>query len=228
MAVKKKTARATPDVKDVLKALEKHASKKTLAEYAPRYGIVAKKAFGVPMAKIQLVAKSCGRDHALAEALWKSGWSEARLLASMVDEIAHVTPAQMERWRADFDNWGVVDTVIFKLFDQSPHALTLAAKWVKLRDEWDRRAGFVMIACVALHRKDVADAEMLRCLKLIEDGAEDERNFVKKGVSWALRAIGGKKSPVLRKAARECAARLAASENAAARWVGKDALRAFR
>jgi 3-methyladenine DNA glycosylase AlkD len=192
----------------------------------PRYGIVTAKAMGVPMAKMQLVAKQLGRDHALAAALWESGWYEARMLASMVEDPALVTPVQMDRWRADFDNWAIVDTVCFKLFDQVPHAFGKVDEWASLNDEFGRRAAFALLASCALHGRGV-DGDYLARLPLIEAAATDERNFVKKGVSWALRAVGGKKSPALRQAARALAARLAEAPDRTARWIGKDALRDF-
>jgi len=178
------------------------------------------------MAKMQAVAKPLAPDHALAEALWETGWYEARMVACMIDDAAQVTPEQMDRWRADFDNWGIVDTVCFKLFDQVPHAFAKIDAWSGLNDEFGRRAGFALLACTALHGKG-ADADFLRGLALIEACATDERNFVKKGVNWALRAIGGKRSPRLRAEARAVAERLAVSSDRTARWNGKDALRAF-
>jgi 3-methyladenine DNA glycosylase AlkD len=132
----------------------------------------------------------------------------------------------MNRWRADFDNWGIVDTVCFKLWDRVPHAAAMVEPWTRLNHEYGRRAGFALLACLALHGKG-EEADFLRGLELIEGAASDERNFVRKGVNWALRAIGGKKSPVLRAAARETARRLAESADKTARWCGKDALRAF-
>jgi 3-methyladenine DNA glycosylase AlkD len=213
-------------VEAVLEALHGHASPKTLAEMGPRYGIVAARAMGVPMAKMQAVAKPLWPDHALAEALWETGWYEARMVACMVDDPAQVTPQQMDRWRADFDNWGICDTVCFKLFDQVPHAFAAIDRWASLNDEFGRRAAFALLACVGLHTKG-DDADFLARLPLIEAAATDQRNFVKKGVNWALRAIGGKRSPRLRAAARELATRLAASSDKTARWIGKDALRAF-
>lgn len=218
------TSGATLDA--ALAALERAGSKKVRDEMGPRYGIVAKKAFGVPMNKIMALAKSIGTDHALADALWKSGWYEARLLASMIDDPALVTTAQMDRWAKDFDNWGVVDTVSFKLFDRAPDAFAMVDRWAKRRGEFEKRAAFALLACLALHGKG-GEADFLKRLPLIEKAASDERNFVKKGVSWALRAIGARKSPALRAAARDLARRLAASEDAAARWIGKDALRDF-
>jgi len=213
-------------VEGVLAALRREADPRILAEMGPRYGLVVDKAIGVAMNRMQAVAKPLAPDHALAGALWETGWYEARMVACMVDDPAQVTPEQMEAWRVDFDNWGIVDTVCFKLFDQVSHAPAKALAWCGMNDEFGRRAGFALMACLALHGK--ADEAFFReGLAFIERCATDERNFVKKGVNWALRAIGGKKNPALRAAARETAERLAASTDRTARWNGKDALRAF-
>ena len=209
-----------------LAMLEAQASAKVRADMAPRYGIVTDKALGVPMAKMQAIAKALGRDHALAAALWETGVYEARMVACMIDDPAQVTPGQMDRWRADFDNWAIVDTVCFKLFDRAPHAFARVDAWATLNDEFGRRAAFALLACLALHGHGT-DADYLARLPLIEAAATDERNFVRKGVNWALRAIGGKKSPPLRAAARDLAARLAQSPDKTARWIGKDAQKAF-
>lgn len=213
-------------VQTVLAALESHASPTIRDEMAPRYGLVVDKAMGVAMNRMQAVAKPLAPDHELAEGLWRTGWYEARMVACMIDDPALVTAEQMHRWRADFDNWGIVDTVCFKLFDQVPGAAAMIAPWAGSNDEFGRRAGFALLACMALHGTG-EEADFLAGLKLIEACATDERNFVKKGVNWALRAIGGKKNPTLRAEARAVAERLAASSDRTARWNGKDALRAF-
>jgi 3-methyladenine DNA glycosylase AlkD len=224
-SVEKKSA-AAPDVEAVLKALEKAGSKKFRDEMGPRYGLFVERAWGTPMAQIKAIAKPIGKDHALAQKLWESGWYEARLLASIVDDPALVTPAQMDRWRREFDNWGVTDTVCFNLFDRTPHALAKVHHWAKLNDEFGRRAAFALLACVSLHRSKMSDAELLDCLPLIEAVSTDARNFVKKGVNWALRAMGGRNLK-LNAACIKLARKLAAAEDATARWVGKDALRAL-
>jgi 3-methyladenine DNA glycosylase AlkD len=192
----------------------------------PRYGLVVDKAMGVPMNRMLAVARPLRPDHELAQALWETGWYEARMVACMVDDPAQVTPEQMDRWRADFDNWGIVDTVCFKLFDQVPGAGAMIGPWAGLNDEFGRRAGFALLACMALHRTG-GEGDFVAGLKLIEACATDERNFVKKGVNWALRAIGAAQSAGLRAAARATAERLAASDDKTARWNGRDALRAF-
>jgi 3-methyladenine DNA glycosylase AlkD len=215
------------DTASILRALEAHADPAFRDTLAPRYGIVtADRVLGVPMAKIHAVAKPLGRDPALAEALWQTRVYEGRMIACMVDDPATVTPQRMDQWRADFDNWAVTDTVCFKLWDRSPHAFAMADRWATLDDEFGRRAAFVLLASCAVHRKG-EDADYLARLPLIAAAAGDPRNFVKKGVNWALRAIGGKNSPALRAAARDLAANLAASPDKTARWIGKDALRAF-
>ena len=211
------------EVAEALKWLERHGTKRNRDGLA-RYGIQAPRAFGVPMAKIQALAKRLGRDQALAEALWETGWYEARLLTAFVAEPGRLTPSQMDRWCRDFDNWAVCDTLCFHLFDRTPHAFRKVAQWSRRREEFVRRAAFALLASLALHDKRSTDEPFARCLPLIEAAAGDERNFVKKSVNWALRAVGGR-SPRLRAAALTVARRLAASSDPAARWVGKDAIR---
>jgi 3-methyladenine DNA glycosylase AlkD len=130
----------------------------------------------------------------------------------------------MDRWCRDFDNWGVVDTLCFKLFDRTPHAWTKVTQWAAKRGEFQKRAAFALLASLAGHDKSSGDAPFLDGLRLIEAAADDDRNFVKKGVNWALRRIGTR-NPVLRAAAIETATRLASSPQPSARWNGKDALR---
>jgi 3-methyladenine DNA glycosylase AlkD len=204
----------------------KQNSSKKVRDGMARYGLPSDKALGVGVGVIQQYGKQLGRDQALAEALWATDVYEARLLASFVGEAEKLPPALMDRWCRDFDNWGVVDTVCFKLFDQSPHAWARIEPWAKMKGEFQRRAGFVLLACVAAHTENIPDEKFLRYLPLLEWGATDERNFVKKGVSWALRMIG-LQSPGLRKACSALARRLVESESASARWVGRDALREF-
>jgi len=193
-----------------------------------RYGIETKeRVIGMPMAGIQKVGKQFGSDHDLADALWETRVYEARMLSAYVGDPALLTPAQMDRWTRDFDNWGTCDTLCFKLFDRSPHAFAMVDRWADDPAEFVKRTAFALLASLALHDKKCGDAPFLARLPLIDAAASDERNFVKKGVSWALRAIGGRKSPALRAAARELADRLAGSTDKVAKWVGRDAQKAF-
>lgn len=212
------------DAMDALEALGEAKVRDGMA----RYGIVTQeRVIGVSMANIQKVAKQLGRDHALAEALWETRVYEARLLVAYVADPAALTPAQMDAWTRDMDNWATPDTLAFKLFDQSPHAFDMVDRWADDPDEWVKRMAFALLASLALHDKKRLDQPFLKRLPLIEAAATDDRNFIKKGVSWALRSIGEKKSPVLRVAARELADRLEASADKTAKWIGRDAQKAF-
>jgi 3-methyladenine DNA glycosylase AlkD len=139
---------------------------------------------------MQKLAKSLGRSHELAAALWDTGCYEARMLTSFVDEPARVTPAQMERWVKDFDNWAICDTLCFHLFDRTPHAWAKVVEWSDSRREFVKRTAFALLACLAAHDRTTKDKAFLDSLPLIERAAADERNFVKKGVSWGLRMAG--------------------------------------
>jgi 3-methyladenine DNA glycosylase AlkD len=189
-----------------------------------RYGLVAAKVFGVSVGNVQALAKQIGRDHDLALALWDTEWYEARLLTAFVDDPARVTSSQMDRWARDFENWGDCDTVCMHLFDKTPYAWKKVELWSKRKDEFVKRAAFALLASLALHDRNAKDATFLKGLKTIRAGANDERNFVKKGVSWALRSIGHRNS-ALHAAAIAEAEHLAESRDSTERWVGKDALR---
>lgn len=225
-----KALTSSHDVDVVIASLKRLANKATRDGMA-RYGLPSDNAFGVPVGSIRDLGKKLtresGRSPALAADLWASGWYEARMLAAFVDDPALVTVRQMDRWAKDWDNWGVCDTVCFHLFDRSPHAMGRVVAWADRRQEFVKRGAFALLASVALHDKEAKgedDDRFLRCLPLAEKAAADGRNFVKKGVSWALRGVGGR-SPGLRKAALEVGQRLAASAEPAARWVGKDVVK---
>jgi 3-methyladenine DNA glycosylase AlkD len=223
-ATRKKAPRSLEDaVESALSWLKRHATKHTLEGMA-RYAIPSDNALGVSVADIRLLAKRLGKNHELAAALWDTGVYEARMLTAFVDEPGRVTTAQMDRWCRDFDNWAICDTLCFHLFDRTPFAWEKSRQWSASPREFVKRAGFALMASLVVHDKASPGPRFLAFLPLIEQGASDERNFVKKAVNWALRCIG-KRDLALNAAALAVAKRLALSKEAACRWVGKDALR---
>ena len=204
-----------------------------------RYGINVANAFGVSVYELRRMAKVLGTDHALALALWDTGNHEARLLASMVDDPAAVTEAQMEEWAAAFDSRDVCDQVTSNLFDKTPFAYDKVREWSAAEDEWVKRASFAMAAALAVHDMAAPDERFLAILELVRREAGDGRNFVKKAVNWALRNIG-KRNAALHAAAMDTAAAILAAADAlaapdrrdpaarSARWVARDALRELR
>lgn len=221
----KKPAKAgTPATVDgVVATLKKMASKKVLAGYA-RFAIPTEGALGISVADLRKLAKPLFPNHPLAIDLWKTGIYEARMLATLVDDPGEVTPAQMDRWCRDFNNWATCDSACFNLFDRTPHAWSKVNEWAPSEQEFIRRGAFATLWGLTVHDKKAGDRPFLDRLPLIERYADDGRNFVKKAVNMALRAIG-KRNAALHAAAVEVAQRLASSPQPVARWNGKDALR---
>jgi 3-methyladenine DNA glycosylase AlkD len=189
-----------------------------------RFGINPANTYGVPVNGLRVIARRVGKDHALALRLWASGIHEARLLAGMVDDPKLVTEAQMESWVADFDSWDICDGCCSNLFDKTPHAYRKAIAWSARPEEFVKRAGFVLMAALAVHDKKAADEKFTAFLPLIVRQSGDDRNFVRKAVNWALRQIG-KRNSRLNAAAVAAAREIAKIDSKSARWIAADALR---
>ena len=210
-------------VQAVLAWLQGHSTQAML-EGMSRYAIPSDHAYGVAMKDIKPLGKTLGCDHELALALWRSGVYEARMLASFVGDPARLTPTQMDRWCKDFDNWAFCDAMSFNLFDRSPHAWAKLRQWSSAPGEFQKRTAFALLWSLTVHDKQAAAEAFVEGLALIEREAGDERNFVKKAVNMALRAVG-KRNRELHAAAVVVAKRLAGSDDATPKWIGKDALR---
>ena len=207
----------------VIQELARHGSKANVEGMA-RFGIRTKKAFGVPTPIVRALGRKIGKDHKLAAQLWRTGILEARLVASLIDPPAEVTPEQMEAWVADFDNWAVCDSVCGNLFDKTPWAYAKARAWSRRPEEFVKRAGFAMMAWLAVHDKKADDAKFVAFFGAIRREASDERNYVRKAVNWALRQIG-KRCPSLRVRVIELAKGIQQIDSKSARWIAADALR---
>jgi 3-methyladenine DNA glycosylase AlkD len=189
-----------------------------------RFGIDTRSALGVSVPELRGLARRIGRDHDLAAALWKSGIHEARILASMVDDPSRVTETQMEAWISDVGSWDLCDQLCGNLFDRTPSAFDKALDWSRREEEFVKRAGFALMAYSAVHRKDLPDARFEIFLPAIRAQATDDRNYVKKAVSWALREIG-KRSRGLNRKALATARQIQRIDSRAARWIASDVRR---
>jgi len=208
---------------DIIKKLESLSDPEAVKGMA-RFGINPENTYGVSIPKLRKVAKETGRNHALAQQLWVSGIHEARILASMIDEPEMVTAAQMESWVSDFDSWDVCDQCCSNLFDKTGFAHRKAGEWSDRGAEFVKRAGFVMMATLAVHDKKAADEEFLKFLPVIKRESTDNRNFVKKAVNWALRQIG-KRNLNLNRIAIKTAEEIQQIDSKSASWIAADAIR---
>jgi 3-methyladenine DNA glycosylase AlkD len=192
-----------------------------------RFGIKAKKAYGLSAAQLRRMAREIGGDHALAKMLWATEIHDARALATMVEEPARVSESQMEKWVKDFDSWAVCDATCLNLFRWIPVAHRKCVEWSSRREEFVKRAAFSLMAGLAVSDKGAPDEAFLRFLPVIKSQARDARNFVKKAVNWALRQIG-KRSRRLNRAAIRTAREIHRLDSPSARWIASDALRELR
>lgn len=214
---------STRSVVDELRAAADPSRKPGMA----RIGINLDHALGVSIPHCRRIARGHRRDHPLALDLWTSRIHEARILASMVDDPAQVDRVQMEAWVRCFDSWDLCDQVCGNLFGVTPHAFPKAKAWVRRDEEFVRRAGFTLIAERAVHDREHDDAFWVGWFPAMRTASDDDRNYVKKAVSWALRQIG-KRNPELNAAAIAEAEQLLALDARSARWIARDVLRELR
>jgi 3-methyladenine DNA glycosylase AlkD len=192
-----------------------------------RFGLPMDKSLGITAPKLRALSKRIGKNQALSLKLWETGIHDARVLAALVGEADKVSKHQMARWARGFDSWGVCDACCVVLFVDAPYAMEMAFKWSRDRREFVKRAGFALMAAMAVHWKSLEDREFVPMLKAVREQSADERNFVKKAVNWALRQIG-KRNVHLNVLAIETATKIHSLNSPAARWVASDALRELR
>ncbi|MDF9801160.1 3-methyladenine DNA glycosylase AlkD [Catalinimonas alkaloidigena] len=216
----------SPSAQDILAELKSQSNQEYLSSLR-QLGVQGEKILGVKMPVIRSLAKTYHKNHELALQLWQTEIHEVRIMAGLLDDVKAVTVQQMEAWVQDFNSWDICDQTCSNLFCRTSYAYDKALAWSERHEEFVKRAGFVLMAGLAIHDKKAEDAKLAAFFPLIEREAYDERNFVKKAVNWALRQIG-KRNATLRTMALLVAERLAAHELPNARWIGKDALRELK
>ena len=212
-----------PTYQEIIKEIKSRKDPEAIAGMA-RYGINPDKNYGVCMPDMMRIKKLVGKDHELAHRLWSSGIRDARIIACLIDDPKMVTEEQMDRWAKDFNSWDVCDGCCLHLFSYSRFGHKKARKWSDSGEEYVRRAGYVMMACLATHDKAATDDAFRAYLPIIVKGATDERNYVKKAVNWALRGIG-KRNIALNKSAIETAKKIQKIDSKTAKWIASDALK---
>jgi len=210
-------------VEEVIMKLNAHA-RPDQVEGMSRYGMTSEKRLGVAVPDMRKIAKEVGRSHILAVELWKTGIPEARIVAALVGEKDKLTEKQMEEWVQGINSWDVCDQVCMNLFEKSPLAWKKILDWSGREEEFVKRTAFSLLACIAWHDKEAEDEKFIDVFPVIKKGAADNRNFVKKAVSWALRNIG-KRNKKLNKAAIKTAEEILQTGSKSARWIASDVIR---
>jgi len=208
---------------EVLETLNSLAKPENLEGMA-RFGIAGDKRLGISMPELRKLGRSIGKDHEMALRLWATGIQEAMILAALLDDPLKVTEEQADSWVTDIHSWDVCDQLCMNLFDRTGFADKKIWEWSERGEEFVRRAAFAMIACIAWHDKKAPDAEMIKYFPVIKRGASDDRNYVKKAVSWALRNIG-KRNLNLNQESIRLARKIKEEDSKAARWIASDVIR---
>jgi cytidyltransferase-like protein len=202
-----------------LKSLENKKNKEGMA----RFGISPKNTLGISVPYLRDFAKQIGKNHELALRLWKSGIHEARLMAAFMAEPGKLTEKEMESMVKDIDSWDICDQTCSSLFGGTPFAEKKIFEWTKRKEEFVKRAGFVLMAVLAVHDKSAKDSFFKRFFPIMKREARDERNFVRKAVNWALRQIG-KRNASLNKKAIKVAEDIYKIDSKSAKWIASNAL----
>jgi 3-methyladenine DNA glycosylase AlkD len=219
----KKTAITRPDHNEIVKKLRTLSNPENVKGMS-RFGINPENTLGISIPVLRKMAKEIGKNHTLAQELWSVGIHEARILSCFIDDPKKVTEEQMESWVLDFDSWDVCDQCCMNLFDKTPYAVTKAIEWGSRDETFVKRAGFAIMASLAFHDKKAGDDIFIQFLDEIKKQSEDDRNFVKKAVNWALRQIG-KRNSSLNKLAIYTSQEIQGINSKSARWIAADALK---
>lgn len=217
------TINVDPLMEGIIRELEFLSDPSTLKGMAS-FGITPGRSYGVSIPELRRIAKNIGKNHELAASLWAYGYRETQILAGMVDDVRYVTEEQMEQWVSKFDYWEIGDQCCMNLFEDMPCAYEKAVQWSQREEEFVKRAGFVMMARLAVSDKKAPDELFIAFFPMIGEEASDGRNFVKKAVNWSLRQIG-KRNLSLNIQAIKVAEELQQTGNVSARWVAVDAIR---
>ena len=189
-----------------------------------RFGIKSENNFGNSVTTLRNYAKKIGKNHDLAVKLWESGIRDARMVAACIENPETVTEEQVDKWVRDLDSWDICDYCCGHFFDKTPIAYKKVREWTKSKELFVKRAGFSLIAWLAVHDKKKDDSEFISFLKIIERESTDERNYIRKSVNWALRQIG-KRNIDMNKKALAISKKIQKIDSKSAKWIASDAIR---
>ena len=213
-------------VEEVLFAIKKASTPEGIKKKA-YFGITEVGNFGLTAPQIKAIARDIGKDHSLALELWETSVHEARHIAVLIADKKMVTEKLMNKWVKDFNSWDIVDDCCGKLFCKTPFAYEKAVEWSSRKNEFEKRAGFALMATLAVHDKNAKDIEFEKFFPFLFRESHDERNFVRKAINWAIRQIG-KRNQRLCKKAIKLSEDLLKKEDKSSRWIASDALRELR
>jgi len=197
MAAKKVLSPKKLTFREVMADLKRAGTAQNVKIYK-RHG-ASEPLFGVSFAHLGKLKKQIKVDHELALKLWASGNFDSRNLATMVVDPSLLGSKELDTWVRDLDSHAIVDTFV-KVAAGSRFAHKKAEVWRKRKSEWTARAGWMIVASIAM-RENSEDEKWLRSLiPEIQDSVHGAKNRVKDAMNYALIAIGGSHGKLRKKA----------------------------
>ena len=208
---------------EIIDILKKEANPDKILLKEAKFGITSNNALGIYHKELKMIAKEIGTNYELALQLFDSGIYEARLLCSKIFKPKNITESLMEKWVVTFENWEICDSFSMGLFAKSDFALAKILEWTNRKAEFEKRAGFAILASYCMADKKSDNELFEQFFPIIIQQATDDRLYVKKAVNWALRNLG-KRNIDLNLMAIETANEILKFNTKSAKWIAKNAL----
>lgn len=189
-----------------------------------KMGIPEDCSIGVSTGDIRKLAKMVGKSNELAHELWRSGYHEAKLLAVLLFDKNQITLEEAEQLMSDVISWDLCDHLCKNLIVKLKGYDSLIIQWMLSGQLYKKRAAFTLMASAVIHKKNISNTILDDYLRMIFENSQDERDHVKKAISWALREIGKKDFDYNEKAIL-LAYELMESGNKTQVWIAKDVLK---
>ena len=174
--------------REIMKELEALGTAQNRKVYR-RHG-AGENLFGVSFANLGKLQKKIKIDHDLAEKLWASGNIDAQSLATMIIDPKQAGEDFLDRMVREISNYNLVDIFVRNLVSKSPHARKKMEQWVKSKDEWIGRAGWMLLSLLAMQDKDLPDVQLEKFLQTIEKNIHQAKNRTREAMNSALISIG--------------------------------------
>ena len=161
------------------------------------------KSYGIGLTQLRKLAKEIGRDHSLAQLLWKSDIYDVKVIGLLIDDPKQISRAQAEKQVEEL-NAGMLAHVFASCgapLAKAPLAFELACDWIESSDAMRRRCGYTLIYELSKRNiKAMDEAYFMDTIAEIQDKIDDETKWVKAAMAGALMGIG-KRNKRLNKAA---------------------------
>lgn len=174
-------------LEEVMQQLEEYGTEQNRKTYK-NHG-AKEPLFGVSFANLKLLKKKIKKDHDLAISLWETKNMDAMTLATMILDPKKVTTELLNKWVQEVDYYCLMD-VLMTAICTSPIAIERMEEWTKSDDEWIGRAGWSLLANIAIKNKTLQDDSFSPYLEEIKENIHNEKNRKREAMNSALIAIG--------------------------------------